>query len=248
MEPDLRSLVESGQLKAALYLPDELQIRNPRHLRALRTACQQRHVRFAELSATGGHRPLQWKTSGERVISVQTNQYTFSASDFCVAGGAWSYEILKPLGVTLGVFPMRGQMLLFRTDELTLSHVINEGPRYLVPRGDGFVLVGSTEEEVGFANHTTEEARLDLLAFARAISPQLDDHSLIDGWSGLRPATLDGVPLIGSLGNPQNVYYATGHFRSGLTMSPGTAQVMSQLIRGEQTDVDVRGLGLNRGV
>ena len=247
-EPDLYSLVDSGQLKTALYLPDELQLRNPRHLRALRIACQKRNVHFVELPAADGHSPLRWKTSGGRAIALETDEHTFQANDFCIAAGAWSYEILKSFGVTLGVFPMRGQMLLFRADQSSLSHVINEGPRYLVPRGDGFVLAGSTEEEVGFANHTTEEARLDLLEFARTISPQLDNHTLIDSWSGLRPATLDGVPFIGTLSDPKNLFYATGHFRSGLTMSTGTALVMSQLIRGEQTDIDVHALGINRGV
>jgi glycine oxidase len=164
------------------------------------------------------------------------------AGQVCFTAGAWTGQLLKRLGMDVGIMPIRGQMVLFRCESATgapIGRIINEGSRYLAPRDDGRVLAGSTEEEVGFDKRTTEEAIADLIAFARGIVPALRDAPIEQTWAGLRPGSFDGLPYLGRLPGLKNAFIAAGHFRSGLFLSTATAVVMSELMRGEQQQVDL---------
>jgi glycine oxidase len=121
-------------------------------------------------------------------------------------------------------------MLLFRAAAPLLGRILNDGPRYLVPRDDGRILVGSTEEEVGFDKRTTESGIADLIGFAYDVLPALRDTPLENAWAGLRPGVYDGMPYLGRLPGLANAFVAAGHFRSGLYLSTGTALVMADLI------------------
>ena len=109
-----------------------------------------------------------------------------------------------------------------------------------MPRDDGHVLVGSTLEDVGFDKRTTAEAIAELLAFASSLVPALADADVAGCWAGLRPGCLLPQPLIGPVPGLDNVPVAAGHFRWGLYLSPATAVVLRQLIRGETPEVDLR--------
>src|SRR5204862_1861913 len=104
---------------------------------------------------------------------VGTSSGLVRAREFCFAAGAWTGQMLTRLGVRAGILPIRGQMVLFRCQEPPIRRILNEGSRYLVPRDDGHVLAGSTEEEVGFDKRTTEAAIAELAAFARELVPAL---------------------------------------------------------------------------
>jgi glycine oxidase len=130
-------------------------------------------------------------------------------------------------------------MVLFRCEQPPIRRVINEGSRYLIPRLDGYLLAGSTEEEVGFDKRTTDEAIADITAFARAIVPALATATIENTWAGFRPASFDSLPYLGRLPGLANAFVAAGHFRNGLFLSPATALVMSQLLRDEQPRIDL---------
>jgi glycine oxidase len=108
-----------------------------------------------------------------------------------------------------------------------------------VPREDGRVLAGSTEEEAGFEKVTTPQAISELIDFARQYVPALAQATVEQTWAGLRPGSLDGLPYLGPLPGLANAHVAAGHFRSGLFLSPATARVMGQLLRGEPPEVDL---------
>jgi glycine oxidase len=108
--------------------------------------------------------------------------------------------------------------------------VIECGHRYLVPREDGRVLIGSTEERVGFDKRTTAEGVEGLLAFGCALVPELRLAVREQEWAGLRPHAVTGRPFIGAVPGQQGLYVATGHFRSGLHLSPATAETMHNII------------------
>ena len=143
--------------------------------------------------------------------------------------------------------PIRGQMVLFRAPRRLFSHVLNEGPRYIVPRDDGRVIVGSTEEEVGFDKQTTVTEIQELKDLAQRIVPELGQALVEKTWAGLRPATFDGFPYLGVVPELPNVFVAAGHFRSGLHLSTGTARVISQLMRGESPEIDLSPFRVGRG-
>jgi glycine oxidase len=127
-----------------------------------------------------------------------------------------------------------------------LSHDVYVGLRYLAPRQDGHVLVGSTMEDVGFVKENTPEATDELLSFATQLVPALAELPVETCWSGLRPGTPDGKPYLGRAGQLENIWLATGHFRAGLQLSPATAVVMRSLILGQAPPIDVSSLRCGR--
>jgi glycine oxidase len=232
IEPGLGD--SSTPLAAALFVPGESQLRNPRHLEALRDACVKSGVEITSNAAVS-----DVVMRNDEIAEVQTSSDTFRAGQSCFTAGAWTGQLLQRLGISIGIMPIRGQMVLFRCERPPIKRIINEGSRYLVPRDDGRVLAGSTEEEVGFDKRTTEEAITDLVSFARGIVPALRDAPIERTWAGLRPGSFDGSPYMGRLPGVKNGFIASGHFRSGLFLSTATAVVMSQLMRGEQPLVDL---------
>lgn len=242
LEPALEELANSGELRAAYELPDECQIRNPRHLQALTAACRKLGVEVEEhCEAT------ELIHEGDRINAVRTTERTLAADAFAITAGPWTERMLSREGVATGIFPMRGQMVLFRCARPPFKHVLNDGPRYLVPREDGYVLAGSTEEEAGFDKSTTAEAIAELKDFATSLTPALRSAQIEQTWAGLRPASYDGFPYIGRLPSVENVFVAAGHFRSGLHLSPGTAVVLADLMCGATPAIDLTPFRVSRG-
>jgi glycine oxidase len=215
-------------IAAAYHLPGEAQIRNPRFVRALLAGCARQGVRI-----TAGAEVLDFIKLDARLTGVRTASGDFSAGQLCLAAGAWTASLASRLGVSLGVAPVRGQIALLNPGRPVLRRIINCGPRYLVPRVDGRVLVGSTMEYVGFDTRTTAEGIGGLLEMAGALAPGLASAPVERCWAGLRPGTPDGLPYLGRIPGWDNAFIAAGHYRSGLQLAPATAVVMSQLIRGE---------------
>ena len=137
-------------------------------------------------------------------------------------------------------------MILFEAREGLIHHILNEGSRYLVPRADGKVLAGSCEEEVGFQKGTTPEMLNQLADFAYSLVPALKKHEITMSWSGLRPGSFDGVPYIGKVPNVNNLFMASGHFRSGIHLSTGTAVLMADLLEGKESEIRVEHFGIIR--
>ncbi|MGH7139160.1 MAG: NAD(P)/FAD-dependent oxidoreductase, partial [Pirellulales bacterium] len=144
------------------------------------------------------------------------------------------------------VRPVRGQMVLLTSPRPLLRSSVNAGKQYLVPRSDGRILVGSTEEDAGFDKRTTAEAVADLLNMAVRLAPPLADLSVEQCWAGLRPASHDQFPYLGRLPGYDNAYIATGHFRNGLQLSPATAVVMARLMTGAESVIDLTRFGPDR--
>lgn len=224
----------------AIFIPDFGQVRNPRHLKALEAACQQTGVEFI----TDDQVSLCRDTSG--VVSIESSTEAISCAMVCVTAGAWSGSLLEPIGIQLPVRPVRGQIAQLRPERQLFDHVIQIGRRYLVPRKDGLVLVGSTEDHDGFSKRVTSAGMRELLQFAEQVVPELKSAEVVRQWAGLRPGSPDELPFLGAASECENLFVAAGHFRSGLQMSIGTATLMCQLICGDPSDIDLEGLLLDR--
>jgi len=231
---DIEPGLSRNSASAAFHVPDEAQLRNPRHLQSLVLACTKLGVNITPNLAIHDVR-----TDSRGISELATSSGPLRAHQYCFTAGAWTGTLLHRLGIATGVLPVRGQMVLLRSHQPPISHIINEGSRYLVPRDDGYLLAGSTEEEVGFDKSTTEEALSELTEFARGLVPALRDASIEKTWSGLRPGSFDGLPYLGPLPGINNAFVAAGHFRNGLFLSPATAVVVSQLMRCEQPQIDL---------
>lgn len=236
IEPNLRP-----GLGLAYHLPDLGQLRNPRHIKALVAACGQRGVDLRPGSPVTG-----FDRSGGRVTAVRTPSGTLAGSAVVITTGAWSDELLAPLGFRPGIHPVRGQIAVLRGPAPVLRQVLLQGKRYLVPRDDGLILVGATEESAGFEKRTTAAAVSGLIEFARGLAPCLGDLALERSWAGLRPGTADGMPVIGRLPGFENVVVAAGHFRAGIQLSPATALVVSDLLARRPPIVPVEAFAVDR--
>lgn len=239
------SLVEGDTIRDVqhvFWLPDESQVRPPKLLQALRLAAERMGVVFARRvrEPTMHVRPDgTWLIHAERDVST--------AHTVCLAMGAWTQMFLSKFGVRLELEPRRGQMILFPPNSVRLRHVINEGPRYLVPRRDGRILVGSTVEDVGFDTTTAPIDVEELRRFAAGLVPALADVPIESRWAGLRPCTGDGYPYLGSVPQLPNAFLAAGHFRSGIALAPITARLIRQMILQQPLDYDCPPFRIDRG-
>lgn len=220
-------------------LPALAQVRNPRHLKALVAACGHFGV---EMRA--GQQVVGFEQDGGRVHAVRTVTDRVAAGSVVIAGGAWSGNLCERLGIRVEVEPVRGQIVLLREQPLPFRRVLECGPRYVVPRPDGRILIGSTEEWVGFQKANTAGAISELIRFAESLAPSLKEARFERAWSGLRPRSRSGRPILGRAPNVENVFLATGHFRGGLNLSPATGKVIAQIVTGQPTELPLDGFAV----
>jgi glycine oxidase len=228
-------------LGLALHLPDMAQLRNPRHLKALLAGCESWGVRLRPGCPVQG-----FTTSGRRLTAARTAVGDFAADCVVLAAGAWSESLLAQVGWRPGIRPVRGQIALLNTRVPLFRRVILWGSRYLVPRPDGRVLVGSTEEDTGFDKRTTAAAVSELLRMAGALVPALADAHLERCWAGLRPGSPDGLPFLGPVPGLDNLFVAAGHFRAGIQLSPATGLLLKELLLGQPLTIDLAPFRLDR--
>jgi glycine oxidase len=210
-------------LQGSIRYVDEAHVHNGRLTIALAEAARRTG---AELRS--GAPALALIRERERVVGVQTSTETVYAEAVIVANGAWSCDLIRPLGLMLPVKPMRGQMLAVRTVPRAVSQIIYGRHMYLVPRPDGETLVGATVEDVGFRKEVTLEGLEELIQAGRHIAPGMMGQPVIRTWAGLRPGSPDGLPLVGPVAGLPGLILAVGHHRNGILLGPMTGVLVKQ--------------------
>lgn len=218
----------------AIHMPEYSQVRNPRLIKSLLAACAARGV---ELSP--GAPVIGFDRQETRVTSVRTPTEVISADQFVVCSGAWSQTVLAQAGAQISIEPVHGQIVLLEMLPQPTRRIIEVGPRYIVPRADGHLLLGSTEERVGFDKRNTADAVAELIRFGCELIPSLRSARLKRCWSGLRPGSPNGQPYLGKISTSDNLFVAAGHFRSGLMLSPITAVLLRQILLGETPAISI---------
>lgn len=219
---------------SALWMPEVSSIRNPRLGRSLRRSMEI----TGNINLLEHHVVESLHIEQGRIVGVNTDQGVLCADTVVVAAGAWSQTLLAPLGVTLPVEPVKGQMMLYKAPVGLINRVVLMGGRYLIPRNDGRILVGSTLERVGYDKAPTEEAAASLQETALSICPALGDCELEHHWAGLRPGSPEGVPYIGAVPGVDNLYVNAGQFRNGLVLAPASTRLLVDLMLNRDPVVD----------
>lgn len=170
-------------------------------------------------------------------IVVDTEKGSLSAGAVVLAAGSWSGQLaIEGVEARVPVRPVRGQLLSLSWRGAPLRRVTWSSRCYLVPWDDGTLLVGATVEEAGFDERTTTAGVRDLLDAACEVTP----HAWTAGFNaarvGLRPATADGLPVIGASQSAPHVMYATGHYRNGVLLAPVTAQLVADAMLDGRVD------------
>ena len=226
----------TGDALAVLRCRRTAQARNSRLMRALLESCRRLGVTIRE--QTGA---TALELDGDRVIGVRGEDETFHANHVVLSAGAWSAKVGPArLADLLPVFPVRGQIILVRLDSRPFTHMIDKRRSYLIPRRDGHVLLGVTDEpEAGFNKRNTAKGINHIITEAISMAPCLGDAPIVDMWSGLRPGTPDKRPYIGPVPGFERLIAATGHYRSGLTLAPITADIIKELITDGRCSFDL---------
>lgn len=212
--------------KTALWMPGVANVRNTRLGRALRSWLQS-HCRVRVMEHTT---VSMLREQGGAVTGVMTQEGAVEAGHTVICGGAWSATLLEQTGYRLPVIPVRGQMLIHQPAPGLLKRVILADGRYLIPRLDGRILVGSTLEYAGFSKQMSADAHQSLRRSAVRLLPGLQNVPLEAHWCGLRPGSPDGIPVMGAVPGTHRLSVCAGHFRNGLVLAPASARFMADLL------------------
>jgi len=230
-EARLREAALAPTLRLALEIPDDHAI-DPRKLTAALADA---------LTAAGGELRLgatvaSVETAGERVTGARlADGERVAAEQVVVAAGPWSSSLDGvPAGAAVPVHPVKGQILRLHdpAGPGLITRVVRFTGGYVVPRGDGRYVLGATMEERGFDTTVTAGAVFELLRDASELLPSVTELVIDELSAGLRPATPDNAPAIGS-GAISGLHWATGHFRHGILLTPITAQIVAAGLAGD---------------
>jgi glycine oxidase len=163
-------------------------------------------------------------------VETKTSAETIVSDAVVLAAGSWSGGIPMGSAAPAPVRPVRGQLLQLRFDRPPLSRVVWGCGGYAVPWEDGRLLVGATVEDVGFDEGVTTHGVQQLLDCARALLPDAGSAKCDGARAGLRPKTPDELPIVGASSAMPGVYYATGHYRNGVLLSPLTSVMIADLL------------------
>lgn len=182
------------------------------------------------------------KVRGQSIV-VETTNGNIDAGAFVNSCGAWAGSLHGTTGnfapERLGIEPRKGQLVTVQMpDSESLKRVLRTPEIYLVPRGDGRIVIGATIEHRGFDKAVDSDVVQTLVDEACALWPPLAAARVVDTWVGLRPGSGDGLPLMGRCGG-DHLWMAAGHFRNGILLAPATARIMRQLLAGERPEVPV---------
>ncbi len=209
---------DNGQ--GVIEIPTLAQVRNPRLLKGLMLALHRSRIAIREQAEV-----LGWHLDGSRLAGVRLREGLIRCRQVVVTAGAWS----QSLGSS-AVAPVKGQMLLYRTEPGALHRILINDRAYVIPRRDGHILVGSTLEHAGFDQATTIAARQWLMEQGASLWPPLLNLEVKAQWAGLRPGYPADVPLIAADPRIEGLVHCTGHFRIGITLAPASAALAAALV------------------
>jgi glycine oxidase len=230
----------SSDVKLGLFYPGDHQLDNRALLCALLTG-----IRKMGVEVRGGVRVDRLRYEGARVVGVEAGGEEFSASTTVLAAGAWSKDFETSTQERVPVYPTRGQIVAVRSAKPLLKHTLRYEGGYVAVFPDNRLLLGGTMEDVGFSKANTVEAMNRILARACGFAPAIATCECVEVWSGLRPNTEDHFPILGK-SSLKGLVYATGHFRNGMLLTPVTAKVISELITGGQSSLDLTPFSVER--
>ncbi|WP_028134608.1 D-amino acid dehydrogenase [Bradyrhizobium japonicum] len=187
-------------------------------------------------------------TEGARVSGVATSAGLLQADAYVLALGSWSSRLAAPLGISLPVYPVKGYSITVPIKDASgapESTVMDESYKVAITRLGDRIRVGGTAEISGYSDKLYDARRATLDHSLTDLFPRGGDLAKATFWSGLRPMTPDGPPVIGRT-HYANLHLNTGHGTLGWTMSCGSGRVLADMLSGKKPDIDVSALSVER--
>jgi glycine oxidase len=226
LEPALSEGIEAGVLR-----PEEASVDNRALTKAVLDAARKSGVKIiggtrVDAIWCEGGRCAGFVVGGEKIVAGKS---VIAAGCFSAGiGGAAAYAPVRPA---------KGQMISLRCDGLAIERVLWSEKIYLVPRNDGRILAGATLEHVGFDKSVTLGGIAKLSTAAMELAPGLKDARIEETWAGLRPDSPDHLPILGPV-EVDGLFFATGHYRSGVLLAPVTAKLICEWVTQNTTTLD----------
>ena len=245
VEPALGSALQKGEIAGGIYCPDDRT--GDAQLFTARLAERVKQMGVAFMS---GAEVTGFETSGERISGVRTRTWLFAADAVVLAAGVSTTRLARLAGIRrLPVYPLKGYSVTVpATEDTTPSvSVSDEARRIVVSRlGDRLRIAGTAE--VGGYDNTIEMPRArSVLAAALDLFPQMNEVAgKAEFWTGLRPMSSDGSPIIGQAGRFKNLYLNTGHGSLGWTFGAGSAAALADEICGAPSQLDLTPFDIRR--
>ncbi|ORU92550.1 MAG: glycine oxidase [Cycloclasticus sp. symbiont of Poecilosclerida sp. M] len=233
--PYLKEFSEPALLRA-----DVATIRPHKLLAALRRYLLDEGLKFYNEEAQ------QLMLRGDDITGVQLGGEVLTASEYVICGGAWSASLIPEGVVKPDISPVKGQMVCFPPTDIPNACMVMDGDRYIIPRKDGRIVVGSTREHTGFDASTTRQAFESLRDFAQQLYPVLSGVEPDAHWAGLRPSSPDSIPYICRVEPYKNLSLNAGHYRNGIVTAPASAQLMTDIVLGRPSKINAEPYRLER--
>ena len=231
--PEARGLEPAltGDLRAAVHRPDEASLDNRLLTEATLEAARRKGV---EIFPGNGAKAL-W-TEGTTCRGLHLQNGRVEAKWTVIAAGCFSARI-DGVAPYAPVTPAKGQMMALRCGAVNLKKDLWCGHIYLVPRHDGRIIAGSTVEYEGFDRNVTVAGMKNILTGAVSLVPALEAARIEETWAGLRPDSPDHLPILGPT-DLDGLLIATGHFRSGILLTPVTARLIREWVTTQKVSED----------
>jgi D-amino-acid dehydrogenase len=214
----------------AIHLAGAARVDGRKLRRALHAAARRKGAQFIEGD-------VEFRADGQVFCGAER----IDADSVVVAAGAWSRQLLAPLGIRLPVTPHRGQISHFDlpgTDSAAWPVVLPNTGHYLLAFGGGRIVAGATREpDAGFDYRVTAAGQREILDHALAVAPGLADATLAETRVGFRPGSPDGLPILGEL--RPGLFAATGFGAAGLSLAPFAGKLVADLALGEDPGFDL---------
>jgi glycine oxidase len=221
----------SSEMEAAVLRPDEASVDNRALTQAVLHAARKSGAEIFACREVQGI----WREK-QRCAGLLLEDQKVSAKWTIIAAGAFSAAIAGA-DAYAPVRPAKGQMVSLRADRIKIERVLWSDKIYLVPRNDGRILAGATVEYAGFDKKVTAGGLEKLLSRAIQLAPDLAGARVEDTWAGLRPDSPDHLPILGPA-DVDGLLIATGHFRSGILLTPITAKLVCEWVTEKRVSVD----------
>jgi glycine oxidase len=221
----------SEEIEAAVLRPEEASIDNRALTSAVLVAAERSGAQFL----AGSTVKAIWR-EGHCCRGLVLQNEKVEAKWTIIAAGCFS-GMIEGVGAYAPVRPAKGQMAALRADELKIERVLWSEKIYLVPRNDGRILAGATIEYAGFDKRVTAGGIERILSAAIELAPGLKNARVEETWAGLRPDTPDHLPILGPT-DLDGLLVATGHFRSGILLTPVTARLIREWVTEQKVSLD----------
>lgn len=175
-------------------------------------------------------------------VGVSIEGEEMLADEVIVTAGAWSNEILRPLGITFKVTPQKAQIIHLQLPETATGSwpvVMPPTNQYILTFDDKVVIGATHEDEAGFDHRVTAGGVHEILTKALTVAPGLSDGTILETRVGFRPFTPGFLPVIGSLPTYKKVWIANGLGASGLTSGPYLGRELAKLALGKPSELDL---------